>query len=453
MRLSACAAFDEGTLEADVLNLLLVDIDGGLRSVSLPRAYVSADTFRYGIGFDASNYGFAKVEQSDMVAIPDCNAAWIEERDGSTIAHVLCDVISTERRDFDQYPRSVARRAAAYLRETGIADSAQMLVELEFYAFDTVEYGSGPSHAYYAIGSREGLGKAHDAQRRFDPLAGYHRLPPDDRFFDFRNRVVGTMLEAGIPVKYHHHEVGASQLEIELDFIELSRAADSICIAKWIVRSVAETMGLQVTFMPKPLYKMPGSGMHVHQFLEKDGRNLFPGEGLYGLSKVGLAYTAGLLEHSLTGSLLAFTNPSTNSFRRLVPGYEAPLGATFAEGSRSAAVRVPGYLRRDELRIEYRTGDASANPHYSLAAMALAGVDGILRGADPVALGFDRIEACEDRLFPLSLHAVLDGLEDDRAWLEPAFPARLLELWIGRKRADAAYVYNAPTPQEYELYF
>ncbi len=460
MRLLACGEFDEGTLDADYLNLLMFDLGGYMRSVSLPARTIAQDVFRDGIGFDASNYGFAKVEQSDMVAIPDCSAAWMEEREGLTIAHVICDVVSTERREFDQYPRSVAKRTAAFLKETGVADRAQMLVELEFYAFDAVEYGTGLHHAFYTIGSREGLGQTSNTQPRFAPLEGYHRLPPEDRFFDFRNRIVQILGEAGIPVKYHHHEVGASQLEIELDFMELSRAADSVCMAKWIVRSVAEEMGLRVTFMPKPLYKMPGNGMHVHQFLDKDGKSLFPGDGLYGLSHDALAYTAGLLEHSLSGSLLAFTNPSTNSFRRLVPGYEAPISATFAKGSRSAAVRIPGYLKADEARVEYRTGDASANPHYMLSAMVLAGIDGILRNADPVELGFNRASqgpnpasAKEDKIFPLDLRRVLEGLEQDNEWLKPAFPAELLELWAARKREEAEYVYDAPTPQEYELYF
>jgi glutamine synthetase len=453
MRLLACDDFDEGTLKANYLNLLMFDIDGGMRSVSLPEGYVSKDILRDGIGFDASNYGFAKVERSDMVAIPDCTAAWIEERDGFTIAHVMCDVVSTDRSDFSHYPRSVAKRTARYLKESGVADSAQMLVELEYYAFNAVEYGSGVDHAFYAIESSEGLGKASNTRHRLDPLAGYHRLPPEDHFFDFRNRTVQILAQADIPVKYHHHEVGASQLEIELDFMDLCKAADSVCMAKWIIRSVAKDMGLSVTFMPKPLYNMPGSGMHVHQFLEKGGKNLFPGDRLYGLSQEALAYTAGLLEHSLSGSLLAFTNPSTNSFRRLVPGYEAPVSATFAEGSRSAAVRIPGYLKKHELRVEYRTSDASANPHYSLSAMALAGVDGMLRNADPLTLGFNRTESRQDKVFPLELRAVLNSLERDSEWLKPAFPAELLKLWVERKRREAAYIYNAPTPQEYELYF
>ena len=453
MNLRTYNDLDLNALQADYLNLLMFDIDGGLRSVSLPQAYVSEAVLRDGIGFDASNYGFAKVERSDMVAIPDCSAAWLEEREGFRIAHVICDVVSTDRNDFDQYPRSVAKRTAQYLREVGIADSAQMLVELEFYVFDAVEYGTGLDHAFYTVESGEGLGGEAATRPRIAPSGGYHRLPPEDRFFDLRNRIVRVLTQAGIPVKYHHHEVGAAQLEIELDFMELTQAADSVGLAKWIIHTLAEQAGLKVTFMPKPLYKMPGNGMHVHQFLEKDGVNLFPGEGLHGLSREALAYTAGLLEHSLSGSLLAFTNPSTNSFRRLVPGYEAPISATFAEGSRSAAVRIPGYLRPDELRVEYRTGDATANAHYSLSAMVLAGIDGIVRSADPVALGFSRAEVGQGKVFPLDLHAVLDGLARDNAWLQPAFPDRLLARWIEKRRAEADYVYNAPTPQEYELYF
>jgi glutamine synthetase len=205
--------------------------------------------------------------------------------------------------------------------------------------------------------------------------------------------------------------------------------------------------------MPKPLYKMAGNGMHVHQFLEKDGASIFIGDELYGLSRKALSYIAGLLTHSLTGSLLAFGNPSTNSYRRLIPGYEAPISATFAKASRNAAIRIPGYLGKQEVRMEYRTGDASANIYYMLAAMLLAGSDGILRDLDPVKLGFNDAENDDNRRFPLSLHAVMDGLEKDHQYLDPVFPQKLLSRWTAVKRAEADYVYNAPIPQEYELYF
>jgi glutamine synthetase len=260
------------------------------------------------------------------------------------------------------------------------------------------------------------------------------------------------MMEAiGIPVKYHHHEVGAAQLEIELDFLPLLEAADAVALAKWIIKSAARENHLFATFMPKPIYKVAGSGMHVHQYLEKAGKSLFPGTGLYNLSSTAHSYLCGILEHSLSGSLLALTNPSTNSFKRLVPGFEAPVNATFAKASRAAAIRIPGYLKGKDVRIEFRTGDATANIHYMLAAQVLAGLDGIRRKADPVKLGF--ADTKNEKSFPLNLNRVLDGLQKDREYLFPAFPEALLDLWIKIKRDEGTYVYNAPTPQEYELYF
>jgi glutamine synthetase len=440
---------DEATI--DFLDLLMIDIHGGIRHVSVPSGYVSDQMKAEGIGFDASNLGFAKTSDSDMVAIPDMATAFVREHDGRRILHVLCDVELTEGGSFAQYPRNVTRRTVEHLRAEGIADDAQMLVELEFHVFDDVRYGSGLAHAAYQVHSAEGLGPGFDELPRFGPQEGYHRIVPQDRYEAVRHDVVQALTAIGIPVKYHHHEVSAAQLEIELDLIPLARAADAVALAKWLIRSVVAEHGLFVTFMPKPLYGAAGNGMHVHQYLERDGRTLFAGEALFGLTDVALAYTAGLLEHSLSGSLLAFTNPSTNSYRRLVPGFEAPVGATFARASREASVRVPGYLKPAERRIEYRTGDASSNPHYALSAMVLAGADGIRRGADPVALGFD--DPRNGKVFPLSLLATIDGLARDHGYLLPAFPSSLIELWIRLKRQEAERVYRAPTPQEYELYF
>jgi glutamine synthetase len=435
------------------LNLIALDLHGNLRSVSIPEGYVTQKLFDKGIGFDASNYGYAKVTSSDMIIVPDKKTAFIEKRDGFRILHVLGDVLTSDGEPFDQYPRNVVQRALDFLRAQKIADNMQALVELEFYVFESVKYGCDVTGAFYSVASAEGLGHEFDSNPRFAPHQGYHRLPPDDRYMDFRNRAVRLMEQIGIPVKYHHHEVGASQLEVELNFMDIRKAADSVCLAKWIIRSVADQMGLKATFMPKPLYKMAGSGMHVHQFLEKDGESIFIGDELYGLSQEALSYIAGLLAHSLTGSLLAFGNPSTNSYRRLIPGYEAPISATFAKASRNAAIRIPGYLGKQEVRMEYRTGDASANIYYMLAAMLLAGCDGIQRNLDPVKLGYNDVENDESRRFPLNLHTVMDGLEKDHQYLEPAFPRELLSRWSAVKKTEADYVYNAPVPQEYELYF
>lgn len=439
--------------EADFLNFLMVDIAGNIRSVALPHAYVTKKILEEGIGFDASNYGYAKVNNSDMVAIPDMSTAFFETRGDYKMLHVLCDVVSTERETFDQYPRNVIRNTQAFLQKQGIADTAKVLVELEYYVFEDVEYSSAPDHAAYRVTSSEGFGEGFETSPRVGAHKAYHRMPPEDKYMDFRNETVHLMEVLGVPVKYHHHEVAISQLEIELDFMDIAKAGDQVSLAKWVIKQVAEEMGLCVTFMPKPLYKMPGNGMHVHQFLEKDNKSIFPGKELFNLSKEGLSYTAGMLKHSLTGSLLAFACPSTNSFRRLVHGYEAPVSATFAKGSRAAAVRIPGYVNKKETRVEYRTGDASANIYFFLSAMVLAGADGIIKKMDPVSLGYQSQDAKDEFMFPLNLNAVLDGLEKDNEYLAPAFPPKLLELWIKGKRAEAEYVYNAPTPQEYELYF
>lgn len=437
----------------DYLSMLVVDVHGAIRSVSLPRSYVSEKVLKDGIGFDASNFGYAQVHKSDMVAIPDLSTAFVEEKEGFKILHTFCDVWTTDGELFDQYPRSIAKKAVKYLQDSGIGEDAKMLVELEFYVFDDVRYSTTVAHSYYYVESAEGIGESYEDAPRIGLSKGYHRLGPDDKYGQLRNEVVRAMEQAGIPVKYHHHEVGASQLEIELNFISLVQAGDAVVLSKWIIRSIAEEMGLFVTFMPKPMYKIAGNGMHVHLYVTKAGKSIFPGEEMYGLSTAGLQYTAGLLSHALSGSLLAWSNPSTNSYRRLVAGYEAPVSATFAKASRAAAVRIPGYLKKGEARIEFRTGDATANTYYFLAAMLLAGLDGIKRGLDPVKLGYANTKESAKNIFPTGLFHVLAGLKKDHDYLLPAFPKELIDSWITLKQHEAEYVYNAPVPQEYELYF
>ena len=437
----------------DYLSLLVIDIDGHLHSVSLPKSYVTEKVLKKGVGFDASNFGYASVHASDMVAVPDLSTAFVEEKEDFRILHAFCDVHTTDGEPFTQYPRTVVANAAKRLKESGVAEDAKVLVELEFYVFDDVRYSTTVDHSYYFVENSEGIGENSNDKPRPGLSRGYHATSPADKYQLLRNRAVKTMIDAGIPVKYHHHEVGSSQLEIELDFVSMVRGGDTVTLAKWILQNEAADLGLHVTFMPKPMYKIAGSGMHVHQFLVKNDKSIFPGEVLYGLSEEGLGYTAGILTHALSGSLLAFSNPSTNSYRRLVPGYEAPVSATFAQGSRAAAVRIPGYLGKGEARIEFRTGDATANVYYFLAAMVLAGLDGIQRKLDPVKLGYATEKATEENTFPTGLYHVLAGLKKDHAYLDGVFPPELIEQWIERKNKEAEYVYNAPVPQEYELYF
>ncbi|AFG37278.1 glutamine synthetase family protein [Spirochaeta africana] len=446
-------AYNGNIEDIDYLDLMMLDIYGAIRSVTIPKSHISPAVLKEGIGFDASNYGFADVSKSDMVAIPDMSTAFTEERPDGLILHTLCDVRTMDGDIFEYYPRNVIKNALAYLRREKIADDAQVLMELEFHVLEDVAYATDYAHSYFRLQSAEGIGPDFYDLPRFNIHRGYHRHYPDDRYFDLRNQMVRALTAVGIPVKYHHHEVGAAQLEIEFDFLSIAEAADKVAIAKWIIRNIAAENQVFVTFMPKPINKTPGNGMHVHQYLSRNGEPTFSGDGMFGLSTEALCYTAGLLEHSLSGSLLGFTNPSTNSFKRLVPGYEAPVCATFAKASREAAVRIPGYLSRGSERIEYRTGDATANPHYMLAAMLLAGIDGIQRKLDPVAAGYADASLAEDRRFPLDLHSVMQGLLRDNDYLRPAFPQELIEMWSSMKLSEATHVYHAPTPEEYELYF
>lgn len=445
--------YDGNLASIDYLDFMMLDIYGSIRSVTIPKGYVTEKVLREGIGFDASNYGFADVSRSDMVAIPDMSTAFAEERPDGIILHALCNVRDMDCEIFEMYPRNVVANTMELLRSKGVADEAKMLMELEFHVLEDVKYATDYAHSYFRLQSAEGIGPDYYDLPRFNIHRGYHRSYPDDRYFDLRNKVVEALSAIGIPVKYHHHEVGAAQLELEFDFLPVIEAADKVAIAKWVVRNIAKENKVFVTFMPKPINKTPGNGMHVHQYLEKEGKSIFPGDGMFGLSSTALNYTAGILQHSLSGSLLAFSNPSTNSFKRLVPGYEAPVCATLAKASREASIRVPGYLRKGEERIEYRTGDASANAHFMLAAMLLAGLDGIQRELDPVAEGYTDASLAEERRFPLNLNAVLDGLMADHDYLSPIFSKELVELWVSLKRGEAAHVYQAPTPEEYELYF
>lgn len=443
-----------GTLGSiDYLDFMMLDIYGSIRSVTIPKGYVSEQVLKEGVGFDASNYGFADVSKSDMVAVPDMETAFAEERPDGIILHALCDVRTMEGNVFELYPRNVVADTMGLLRSKGIADQARMLMELEFHVLDDVNYATDYAHAYFRLQSSEGIGPDYYDLPRFNIHRGYHRSYPDDRYFDFRNKIVKALSAIGIPIKYHHHEVGAAQIELEFDFLSVREAADKVAIAKWVIRNIAKENNVFVTFMPKPINRTPGNGLHVHQYLEKNGKSIFSGEEIFGLSRTALHYTAGLLRHSLSGSLLAFSNPSTNSYKRLVPGYEAPICATLAKASREASVRVPGYLKKGDERIEYRTGDATANCHFMLAAMLLAGIDGIENELDPVAEGYVDASNAQERRFPLNLHAVLDGLQRDHEYLKPIFTSELIDLWISIKRAEAAHVYHAPTPEEYELYF
>ncbi|OQY08926.1 MAG: glutamine synthetase [Marinitoga sp. 4572_148] len=434
----------------DFLDIMIVDIYGKLKHVALPKSYVSEKTFKEGIGFDASNFGFAKVTDSDMVAVPDLSKMYLETNEETKILHIFSDVKNPSTGEyFDQYPRSIAKETLKYIKDSNIADDAKMLVELEFHIFDNINYKISSTESYYYIENEEGLGEDHDYPKASGSF--YHLNEPYDIHFELRNQIVKALENAGIPVKYHHHEVGIAQHEIELNFMSLVDAADNVTLAKYLIRKITKNYGLYVTFMPKPLFNMPGNGMHVHQYLEKDGKTLFVGDELYNLSELALNYTAGILNHSLSGSLLAWSNPSTNSYKRLVPGFEAPISASFSKGSRSAAIRIPGYLSKADTRIEFRTGDATSNIYFFLSAMVLAGLSGIENKFDPVEMGFHS-KGENDKEFPLNLKDVLKGLKEDNEYLK-TFPKSLIDKWVITKNEEANIIYSIPNPKEFEIYF
>jgi glutamine synthetase len=373
------------------------------------------------------------------------------------------------REPFDNDPRNIATRAEDYLIQTGIADQSQWGPEFEFYIFDWVVYQNHMHKAGYELFSGEADWSYTDETRAATiPMhGGYHVAPPKDRYHDMRNKITYVLEEIGVPVKYHHHEVGsAGQMEIETPLMGLVESGDAILMIKYVTKMVAQSLGKAATFMPKPIYGEAGNGMHFHQKLVNGDDNLFyDPEGYASLSQIARYYIGGLLHHG--PALLAFTNPSTNSYRRLVPGYEAPVNAFYSLGNRSAAIRIPKYaLSPESVRMEFRPPDATCNPYLALAGMLMAGIDGIQNEIDPTEYGYGPIDAdifswseqqrTEIKPLPTSLESALDALEADNDFLlkEEVFTEELIHTWIEYKRhGEADQVRTRPHPYEMSLYF
>jgi glutamine synthetase len=434
------------------------DLVGRLRHITIPSERFTESVLSEGIGFDGSNYGYRNVVGSDMVLLPDLDTAFVEERGGERILTVLagiCDAVTGEPAPID--PRGIAAAAVRTMRDRGVADEALVSPEFEFYLFDGVAFSSDPGRSIIDIEAVEGC-EHRDVTGVGEPgSTAYHAPLPEDRTFAIRCEMARQIQAAGIDVKYHHHEVGRfGQQEIELGFASLLRMADAAVIVKSLVRNVADEAGLTATFLPKPIYGESGNGMHLHQFLVKDGKNLFRGEGE--LSDLALCYVGGLLVHGR--SLMALTNASTNSYCRLVPGFEAPVRFVFGSGNRSAAVRVPSYAKGDKMRIELRTMDATCNPYLAFAAILLAGLDGIEQGANAGRLGFgpvgaDLDDATASATAPRSLQDALDALEEDHGYLtrDGVFTEEGIRHWIRVKREESRSVSSRPHPQEFALYY
>ncbi len=456
--------------QISMVDLKFCDLWGRWRHLSLPATQFTPELMEQGIGFDGSSVGLKSVKAGDMVLVPDLSTGMVDPFWETPTLSFICTTFEADTHAvFTNDPRNIAIRAEAYLRESGIADRSLWGPEFEFYIFDDVAFESGTNRASYRLDSNEAdWNSGTGGHGHYIPLhGGYHAIPPKDQLFRIRTEMTLHLEAMGMPVKYHHHEVGGpGQCEIETPMMGLVDAGDAALLVKYVAKMVANSRGKTVTFMPKPLYGEAGSGMHFHQHLFKEGVNLFYDPEGYGcMSRTALHYIGGLLTHG--AALLALTNPSTNSYRRLVPGYEAPVNAFFSLGNRSAAVRIPKYANQpDSARMEFRPPDATCNIYLALAAQLLAGLDGIQREIDPTRAGFGPIDENifawgDDQLariqrLPSSLDEALSALEADHEFLLAGgiFTEELIGQWISHKReVESLQVRNRPHPYEFSLYF
>jgi len=458
---------DEGV---EYLDVRFTDLPGIQQQVTLPAWTFDASAAENGVAFDGSSIrGFQSIDQSDMVLFPDFGTAYVDPfKSRKTIAmdFFVHDPITGEA--YSRDPRNVARKAEAYLATTGIGDTAFFAPEAEFYIFDRVNYGTSANKSFYEIQSAEAAwstGDDIDSNRGYKVRfkGGYFPVAPTDTTADLRADMMTNLANAGLVLERGHHEVGtAGQAEINYKFDTLLKAADDVMKFKYIVRNTAWANDKTATFMPKPIFGDNGSGMHVHQSIWNNGEPLFYDEAGYGgLSDTARYYIGGILKHA--PSLLAFTNPSVNSYHRLVPGFEAPIALVYSARNRSACVRIPITGSNPKAkRIEFRCPDPSSNPYLAFSALLLAGLDGIKNKIEPAApidkniyeLPAEEYEAID--MVPTSLNAVLDNLEQDHEFLTAGgvFTNDLIETWIDYKRTEEILpVQLRPHPHEFELYY
>ncbi len=452
----------------EFITLYLSDIDGRLRNVTIPADNFTSKTMDVGIGFDASNFGFADVEHSDMILKPDLSFAFEDPvMEESKLLYFFCNMMEVDSgSNFTQDLRHLVHKSLRALKDAGLADDARMGAELEFNVIDELYSVMTPRETSFRLESAELASPAGGREEyRIYNKRGYFRSEPNDHLFALRNEIVSALKKIGLDIKYHHHEVGSSQAEIEFNFMPVELMADATVLAKCICHRIARKHGKIITFIPKLIPGEAGNGMHVHHFLLNKGVNVFNDEkGLYKMSKTALSYIAGILSHA--SSLLAFTNPTTNSYRRLIPGFEAPVKAVFAEGNRSAAIRIPGYVKDPiERRFEFRTIDATCNPYLAYSAIIMAGLDGVKKNLDPTKEGFGPYEANlyelpKEKLamiksFPSSLEGALEALREDSAYLTESgvFPRFLIDEWIKVKTKDIIDMRGVPHPWEIARYY
>lgn len=458
--------------DVKIVDFKLCDILGTWQHFAVPLSELKEEVFEEGLGFDGSSVrGWRVINASDMLVMPDPTTAFIDPFAANTTLSLLCDVVDPITREvYDRDPRGIAKKAEAYLKSTGIADTAYFGPEAEFFIFDGVSFDSTSNATHYKVDSIEGVwNRGRDREDDGSPNLGYkirHKegyfpVAPADKLIDIRNEMILTMQDLGIAIEREHHEVAtAGQAEIDIVFDTLLRTGDKMSLYKYIVKNVAYKYGKTATFMPKPLFGDNGSGMHTHQSLWKDGKPLFAGNGYAGLSEMALYYIGGILKHA--PALCAICNPTNNSYKRLVPGYEAPVNLAYSARNRSASVRIPTYSSSPKSkRIEYRTPDPAANPYLACAAQLLAGLDGIINKIHPgEPLDKNLYDLPPEELakvphVPDSLRGAYEALEADHEFLlkGDVFSKDFIENYISMKKSEYDAVRLRPHPYEFCLYF
>ena len=453
--------------DVKAIDLRFADLFGKWHHITLPYDQLSEETFDDGVGFDGSSIlGWKTIEQSDLLAVPQPETASIDSFAKRSTLSLICNIQDpVTREDYDRDPRNIARKAHNYLLATGIADEANFGPEAEFFVFDDVRFDSSPRSSLYEVDRNEA---AWNQGRAESPTFGqksphdreYAPVAHSDQLMDLRNEMMQAMIESGLEVECHHHEVAArGQCEIDLKYQPLVSMADAMMAYKYVVRNAARQNGKTATFMPKPVYGEYGSGMHTHFSLWKDEKPLFAGNGYAGLSDLAMHAIAGILRHA--PALLAITNPTTNSYKRFVPGFEAPVNLAYSQRNRSVACRIPMYSPNPKAkRIEFRCPDPTANPYTAFAAILLAAIDGIQSKMDPGepldCNAYDLPADSEVPAVPGSLAHALVALQKDHDFLlrGDVFSAELIADWISSKRKnDVDPVRLRPHPHEFRMYF
>jgi len=456
--------------EVVMVDLRFTDWPGTWQHCSFPISQIEEGTFEDGMGFDGSSIrGWQAINESDMLMVPDPSTAFIDPFFQHQTMVMICDIVDPLTREpYHRDPRYIARKAENYLKASGIGDTAYIGPEAEFFIFNDIKFGTGPQEGFYFIDSIEGSwntgAEEPGGNLGYKPRAqeGYFPVPPTDHYQDVRTEMVLNMEKLGIVVEAQHHEVAtAGQAEIDMRFEPLLKMADQLLIYKYVVKQTARANGLTATFMPKPIFEGNGSGMHVHQSIWKGGTPLFAGDNYGGFSELGLHYVGGILQHSR--ALAALTNPTTNSYKRLTPGYEAPVNLALSSRNRSASCRIPMYSQSPKAkRIEVRYPDPTCNPYLAFSAMLMAGLDGIENKIDPGEpldkniYSLSPEEASSIPSMPGSLEEACDCLEEDHDFLlkGDVLTADTISNWLEYKREEeCAAVRLRPHPHEFELYF